>query len=146
LAKAPLMLALAIWLTVAPDHVYHLAVRFAHQLSEASALWVRLGHWLEEHLSVRLLRWGAVLAWLDAVTTAVEGTLLLTGKPWGEWVVTFGLALLLLPELLSLEQRPSWARLFVLLLNGAVVVYLAARRWKALRSRKGHHSHLAHKE
>jgi len=31
-------------------------------------------------------------------------------------------------------------------LNGAVVVYLAARRWKALRSRKGHHSHLAHKE
>ena len=130
------MLALAIWLTVAPDNVYHLAARIAHQLSEASALWVRLGRWLEQNLSVRLVRWGAVLAWVDSVTTGLEATLLLIGKAWGEWLVTFGLAVFLIPELLSLERRPSWGRLFVLVVNGAVVVYLAARRWKALRAAK----------
>lgn len=136
LAKVPLMLALAIWLTVAPDHVYQLAARFAHELSEASALWVRLGRWLEEHLSRRLLRWGAALAWLDSVITGLEATLLLIGKAWGEWLVTIGLALFLIPELLSLERSPSWPRFFVLLVNGAVVVYLSARRWKALRPAK----------
>ncbi len=136
LAKAPVMLVLAIWLTVAPREAYHVAVQIVHELSEASALWVRLGHWIEEHLSTRLFRWGAVLAWLDFASTSVEAILLMMGKAWGEWLVTIGLAALLVPELFSLEHRPSWARFFVLLINATVVVYLAARRIRAARASK----------
>ena len=128
------MLALAIWLTVAPHEVYRLASRIAHDLAEASYLWFRLGRWLQQHLSMRVLRWGAVLAWLDAATTALEGILLLIGKAWGEWLVSIGLALLLVPEVLSLERRPSWGRFFVLLVNASVVLYLFARRLRALRT------------
>ncbi|HKD41073.1 MAG TPA: DUF2127 domain-containing protein [Myxococcaceae bacterium] len=136
LVKAPVMLVLAIWLTVAPNEAYHVAVRIVHELSAASALWVRLGHWIEEHLSTRLFRWGAVLAWLDFITTSLEAILLIMGKPWGEWLVTIGLAALLVPELFSLEHRPSWARFFVLLVNAAVVVYLGTRRIRAVRAER----------
>jgi uncharacterized membrane protein (DUF2068 family) len=133
LVKAPIMLALAIWLTVAPREVYHVAVQIVRELSALSAFWVKLGHWIEEHLSTRLFRWGAVLAWFDFISTSVEAILLLTGKPWGEWIVTIGLASLLIPELLSLEHSPSWTRLAVLLINATVVVYLGTRRFRAMR-------------
>ncbi len=136
LTKAPVMLALAIWLTVAPREAYHVAVHIVHQLSAASALWVRLGHWIEEHLSTRVFRWGAVLAWLDFAATSLEAILLLMGKAWGEWIVTIGIAVLLVPELFSLEHRPTWARFFVLLINAAIVAYLATRRIRAARSRR----------
>jgi len=136
LVKAPVMLVLAIWLTVAPSEAYHVAVRIVHELSAASALWARLGHWIEEHLSTRLFRWGAVLAWLDFVSTSLEAILLMTGKAWGEWIVTIGVAALLVPELFSLEHRPSWTRFFVLLVNAAVVVYLGTRRIRAVRAER----------
>ncbi len=140
LVKAPIMLALAIWLSVAPREAYHFAVHIVHELSAASALWVKLGHWIEEHLSTRLFRWGAVLAWLDFATTALEGILLLMGKAWGEWLVTIGLAAFLIPELFSLEHRPSWTRFVVLLINAAVVVYLGTRRLRAVREGRRDHS------
>lgn len=133
LVKAPIMLALAIWLTVAPEGAYNFALHIVHELSGASAFWVKLGHWIEEHLSVRLVRWGAVLAWLDFATTTLEAILLLMGKAWGEWMVIIILAALLIPELFSLEHAPSWSRLFVLLVNAAVVAYLTARRLRAAR-------------
>ena len=136
LVKAPVMLVLAIWLTVAPSEAYHVAVRIVHELSAASALWARLGHWIEEHLSTRLFRWGAVLAWLDFVSTSLEAILLMTGKAWGEWIVTIGVAALLVPELFSLEHRPSWTRFFVLLVNAAVAVYLGTRRIQAVRAER----------
>ena len=135
-AKVPLMLTLAIWLTVAPDEAYRLSERIAHELSAASAFWVRLGRWLEEHLSARAVRWGAGLAWFDSIVTTLEVALLLMGKAWGEWLVTLGLAFFLVPELVSLERSPSWAKLFVLLVNGVVVIYLAARRLKEARKAK----------
>jgi uncharacterized membrane protein (DUF2068 family) len=134
LVKAPVMLALAIWLTIAPRQAYHVAAEIAHELAAASALWVRLGHWIEEHLSMRIFRWAAVVAWLDFVSTSLEAVLLLMGKTWGEWIVTIGLAALLVPELFSLERRLTWTRLVVLLINAAVVVYLVVRRVRALRA------------
>src|SRR5262249_5914216 len=69
----------------------------------------------------------------DFATTTLEAILLLMGKAWGEWLVAIGLAALLIPELLSLEHSPSVTRFVVLLINAAVVAYLATRRLKAAR-------------
>ena len=133
LAKAPVMLALAIWLTLAPNQVYRVALEIGEQLSEMSAIWARLAPWIQEHLTVRFLRWGAIVAWFDAISTALEAVLLLLGKAWGEWLVAIGLSLLLAPELLSLQRRPSWLKLIVLASNGGIVAYLCWRRVRALR-------------
>ena len=140
LAKVPVMLALAIWLTVAPRSAYQLADQIADQLSTASSAWARLGEWIDQHLSTRLFRWGAVLAWIDAITTGLEAILLLIGKAWGEWLVVFGLTALLVPEVLSLQRKPGWLKVCVLLVNAAVVVYLAGRRLRAARAKRGPHS------
>jgi len=140
LAKVPVMLALAIWLTVAPRSAYHVAEQIADELSEASSLWARLGEWIELHLSTRLFRWGAVLAWLDALSTGLEAILLLIGKAWGEWLVVVGVSVLLVPEVLSLQRKPGWLKVCILLVNAAVVVYLAARRLRAARAKRGPHS------
>jgi uncharacterized membrane protein (DUF2068 family) len=140
LAKLPVMLALAIWLTVAPRSALQLAEQIADQLSTASSLWARLGDWIEHHLSTRIFRWGAVLAWLDAITTGLEAILLLIGKAWGEWLVVVGLTALLVPETLSLQRKPGWMKVCILLVNAAVVVYLAARRLRAARAKRGPHS------
>ena len=140
LAKLPVMLTLAIWLTVAPRSAYQFAEQIADQLSTASSLWARLGEWIEHHLSFRIFRWGAVLAWVDAITTGLEAIILLIGKAWGEWLVVVGLTALLVPEVLSLQRKPGWIKVCVLLVNAAVVVYLAARRLRAARAKRGPHS------
>src|SRR5258708_16010368 len=101
------MLALAIWLTVAPRSAYHVAEQLADQLSAASSIWVRLGEWIEQHLSTRIFRWAAVLAWLDAISTGLEAIVLLIGKAWGEWLVVVGLTALLIPARPSLVRRPT---------------------------------------
>ena len=133
LAKAPVMLALAIWLTFAPNQVYRVALQIAEDLSVASAISARLARWIDEHMTARFLGWGAVLAWLDAGSTALEAVLLLLGKAWGEWLVAIGLSLLLAPELLSLQRRPSWLKVIALVSNGGIVAYLCWRRMRAMR-------------
>src|SRR5262249_20125901 len=102
--------------------------------------WAKLGRWIEEHLSTRVIRWGAVLAWFDFAITTLEAILLLMGKAWGEWLVAIGLAALLIPELVSLEHSPSLTRVVVLLINAAVVAYLATRRLKAVREDRRRHA------
>ena len=133
LAKAPVMLALAIWLTLAPNQVYRVALKIGEELSEASSLFARLVPWIDAHLTARFLGWSAILAWFDAVSTTLEAVLLLLGKAWGEWLVAIGLSLLLVPELLSLQRRPSWLKLIVLAVNGGIVAYLSWRRVQSLR-------------
>jgi uncharacterized membrane protein (DUF2068 family) len=127
------MLALALWLTFSPRGAYEFVESIAEELSAGGALWARLGEWIEVHLSTKIIRGGAVLAWLDAITTAAEVTLLLLRKPWAEWLVTLGLGTLIPLELFSLERRPGLGKAIVLLINAAVVVYLARRRIKAAR-------------
>jgi hypothetical protein len=134
LLKAPVMLSLAVWLTVSPQGAFELVESFAEELSASSALWSRLGDWIQANLSLRLVKGGAALVWLDAISTVIEAVLLLLRKPWAEWMVTLGLALLIPLELVSLERRPSVSKALVLLVNAAVVVYLAQRRIKAARA------------
>lgn len=131
--KAPLMLALALWLAFDATAAYRFGQRIATGLSEGGTLLLRLGIWIHEHLTARALHQAAVIAGLDGITTALEGTLLWRGKAWGEWLVTLSLALLLPFEVRALLHHPSAARATTLLINAVIVGYLVRRRLSASR-------------
>jgi uncharacterized membrane protein (DUF2068 family) len=126
--KAPIMLMLALWLTLAPGPAFRTLEKLAHELAEGGVAWARAGAWLQGNLTHRVVVQGAVLAWFDSVSTAIEGALLSIGSSWAEWIVAIGLACLLPIEALSLEHRPGVGKLLVLLANAAIVVYLVRRR------------------
>jgi uncharacterized membrane protein (DUF2068 family) len=128
LTKAPLSLALAIWLTLASRSAVHAAEAFARDISEGGATLARCGAWMREHLTRKLVVDATVLAWVDGVSTALEGLLLFQGRVWGEWIVVAALAALVPVEVVSLERHPSAAKLAVLSLNAGVVAYLTFRR------------------
>jgi hypothetical protein len=134
--KAPVMLALAGALTFAPLSAIREARHVAFGLSESGGLGWRAAHWLEPHLTERVEHRAAVVAWLDGTSTLAEGLLLLTGKAWGEWIVVAGLSLLLPIEFVAVVRRPRLVRALVLVVNAAVVVYLARRRLRALEHRQ----------
>jgi uncharacterized membrane protein (DUF2068 family) len=131
--KAPIMLILALWLTFAPGAAYRSLDALAHELAEGGVAWARAGAWFQENLTHRAVTGGAVLAWLDSTSTAIEGFLLLSGKSWAQWTVAAGLACLLPLELLSLDHRPSATKLMVLIANAVIVIYLVRRRGLAGR-------------
>jgi hypothetical protein len=126
--KAPIMLTLALWLTLAPGPAFRTLGRLAHELAEGGIAWARAGAWLQANLTHRVVAEGAVLAWFDSVSTAIEGALLSIGSSWAEWIVAIGLACLLPIEALSLEHRPGLGKFLVLLANAAIVIYLVRRR------------------
>ncbi len=123
--KAALMFGVALWLTIAPGSAYRTLELVARELTEGGAAFARAGHWLREHLSDSIVIKGAVLAWLDSISTAIEAFLLLSGKPWAAWVVIIGLACLVPFEVLSLEHHPGLVKGLVLAANILIVVYLA---------------------
>jgi hypothetical protein len=137
--KAPVMLALAGALTFAPFSAIREARHIAFGLSESGGLGWRVAHWLEPHLTERLEHRAALVAWLDGASTVAEGLLLLSGKAWGEWIVVAGLSLLLPIEVMAFVRRPSLVRALVLVVNAAVVVYLARRRLTALEHPQHRH-------
>lgn len=136
LVKVPIVLVLALWLTLARERAARTVQRLAGDLADVGPFGTQLAAWLESHLSPRTVVRGAVVAWLDVAITTVEVALLLRGKAWGEWLVAGSLGVLVVLELGSLERRPSIARLVVVILNGAVVAYLVGQRLR--RKRHGH--------
>lgn len=135
IVKAPLALLLALYLSLETPSALHVSRILAHELSEGGTLLVRLAIWLEKYVTPRALTRVAAVAWLDGILTAIEAFLLWRGHALGEWVVVVGLAVLLPFEVGALVHHPSAARGVVLLLNAAIVVYLAARRWAVQRER-----------
>jgi len=127
-AKVPVMLALSLWLTLAPSKAYHTVAHVAYELSNAGHFFARLGEWIASHLSLGTLRGAALLAWFDTLFTAAEVVLLILRKPWSEWVVAFGLSALLPFEIASLVHRFRFGKLAVFAINAAVVCYLVWRR------------------
>ena len=123
--KAALMLGVALWLTIAPGAAFRTLEEIARELAEGGAAFGRLGHWLQQHLTSGIVLRGAIIAWLDSASSALEGGLLLSGKTWAEWVVIVGLACLIPFELLSLEHRPGLGKALVLAVNALIVAYLA---------------------
>jgi uncharacterized membrane protein (DUF2068 family) len=133
--KAAIMLAIAIWLTAVPGSAYRALEILARDLTEGGAAFARLGHWIQHHLSHTIMVRGAILAWLDSLSSGLEGALLLSGKPWAHWIVILGLACLLPFEVLSIEHRPAISKSLVLLANLAIVVYLAYSEIRKTRAR-----------
>ena len=126
--KAPLMLALAVWLSVAPTSALYIAQRLVFELAEGGATLGRLAHWMSRYLTRHWAIDIAVLAWIDGLSTAVEGALLWRGSAWGEWIVVVGLVILMPFEGLGIVHRPSLARLLVLFTNAVIVAYLVYGR------------------
>ena len=131
--KATLMLGLALFLTLAPERAGALAGHLATELSSGGVFLRRVGVWLGAHSAGTLVVEARLAAWLDGLSTALEGVLLYRGKAWGEWVVIAILSLLIPAELVSLTRRPSEGKLLVLALNAAVVAYLVWLRLRAGR-------------
>lgn len=134
LVKAPVMLALALWLAAAPGAVVRSLDFLARELAEGGATWARAAAWIHLHVTNTVIGEAAVLAGLDGLSTAIEGLLLLSGRVWAEWIVIAGLALLLPAEILSLEHRPGTGKSIVLVVNAAIVIYLARDRVLASRA------------
>jgi uncharacterized membrane protein (DUF2068 family) len=126
--KAPLVLALAVFLTLDARGALRAVEHVMHDLSEGGALLGRVARWIEAHLTGRTLARGALLAWLDGLTTSLEAFLLYSGHAWAEWVVVVGLGALIPFELFALEKHPTWARLGALAVNAVIVVYLVRLR------------------
>jgi uncharacterized membrane protein (DUF2068 family) len=74
----------------------------------------------------RLHEVGAV-AFVYAALFLLEGVGLWTLKRWGEWLTVIITGSLLPFEIYELCRHPSWAKLAVLIVNAAIVWYLAAR-------------------
>jgi len=123
--KAALMFVVALWLTTAPGEAYRTLDFMARELVEGGAAFARLGNWIHAHLSNNIVLRGAVIAWLDSVSSAVEAFLLMSGKTWAQWIVIVGLACLLPFEILSIVHHPRVGKFVVLAANLAIVAYLA---------------------
>ncbi len=132
--KAVFMLGVALWLTVAPGSAFRILEWLSRELAEGGAAFVRASHWIRAHLSSGFVLRGALLAWLDSASSALEGFLLLSGKSWAEWVVIAGLACLLPFEIKAVLHRPDPARFLVLVANVAIVAYLARIRLRKTRA------------
>jgi Predicted membrane protein (DUF2127) len=133
--KAAIMLAVAIWLTARPTSAYHVLERLARDLADGGAAFGRLGRWIQAHLSTTFMVRGTMLAWLDSLSSALEGGLLVSGKPWAHWIVIIGLAALLPFEILSIEHRPGIGKFLVLAANVLIVIYLARGEIRKARAR-----------
>lgn len=137
--KAPVVLGIAAALTFAPASAFALLRHATAELSEWGALAFRLAVWLRLHATPDIESKAAALAWLDGVSTAIEGLLLWSGKAWGEWLVVAGLGVLIPFEIAAIVRHPSLGRLAVLGTNAVIVAYLAWRRVQAQRGRHGVH-------
>src|SRR5262249_41586922 len=115
-------------LTVAPGSAFRTLEWLSRELAEGGAAFGRASHWIRAHLSSGFVLRGALLAWLDSLSSALEGFLLLSGKSWAEWMVIVGLAALLPFEILSLTHRPGTGKLLVLVANALIVAYLTRTR------------------
>ena len=78
--------------------------------------------------------WTIVVALLaDGIASIIEGWALVHGRWWGPWLVVVSTSLLLPFEVVAMVHHPHPSRLFLLVLNVVIVVYLARQ---ALRERR----------
>jgi uncharacterized membrane protein (DUF2068 family) len=131
--KAALMFGVALWLTTAPGAAFRTLELLARELADGGTAFARAGHWIQEHLTSTFVLRGALLAWLDCISSALEAVLLLSGKTWAHWIVILGLAALLPFEFLAIVHRPGIGKLLVLVANVLIVAYLA--RGQILKAR-----------
>jgi uncharacterized membrane protein (DUF2068 family) len=135
LVKMAILLALGCWAVVGGhDEVAHALARFTHWTGVFS------GRELVQRALARLLalddhaihRLG-VASLGYAVIFGIEGVGLLAKRTWAEWL-TVGVTGSFVPlEAYELARHPSAGKLAALVINVAIVLYLAARRLDARR-------------
>lgn len=129
-SKAVLQLALAAALVAlaATGEITRLrdtaAVLREHVASRWSLVLARALAELVSRRGVRLLELGLVL---DALVSALEGFSLWRGYAWGPWLVVVATAAPLPLELLAVAHAHRPWRIVLVVLNAAVVLYLARR-------------------
>ena len=120
--------AIVLWVAVTAGlagRVVEAATVFGRHSVHPLAL--RLAHWLTLEATPAHLRVLAALLGGDAVVSAAEGWVLRRRLAWGRWVVVLATSALLPVELYEIVHRPSIGRAVVLVVNAAIVVYLASR-------------------
>jgi uncharacterized membrane protein (DUF2068 family) len=118
-------LGLAPWL-------HHVAYRLREHATRAFGVW--LAELLLRNSTTGKVALAAAALALDGVLTSVEGWALRRGHTWGEWLVVVASGSLLPFEALSLAKHRHWPHGVALLLNLAMVIYLARQAW--LRHRR----------
>jgi uncharacterized membrane protein (DUF2068 family) len=120
--------AVALWVTVRAGFARTLA-RTAIALGDHAVhpLTVHLARWLGMVITPGHLHLVALLLGCDAVVSGVEGLVLRRGSAWGRWLVLASTSSLLPLEMYEIVHRPHLGRILVLLVNVAIVVYLASR-------------------
>jgi uncharacterized membrane protein (DUF2068 family) len=135
--KSPLVLGLAVWLTAAPHSTYDFLQALVRVLDAAGTAGMRLGSALQGELTQDLITGGAILAWLDGVSTVIEGGLLLSGWRWAQWLVIVELGCLVPIGGVYWVLHPGPGKLIALLVNAAIVAYLV---WQRLREGRAHNN------
>jgi uncharacterized membrane protein (DUF2068 family) len=109
-------------------------VGFAAHLRHHSGAWsLKLAGLVTRAASPKGL-WTITVALLaDGTMTLFEGWALLHGRWWGPWLVVVATGSLLPFEVFALIRHPHVVRMMVLLVNAAIVYYLAQ---KAIRERR----------
>ena len=93
-----------------------------------TAAWsLRLTDLLARAASARNVALTAGALVLDAALTLCEGWVLYRGLTWGPWLVVITTGSLLPFEVVELARRPRAGRFVILVVNLAIVWYLAAR-------------------
>jgi len=126
--KGGVQVALALALTVAValglgDELQRWAHAFRNHSTRAYA--VIIGRLLERATSPRGLHITLAALWLDGIVTCIEAWALQRRRPWGAWLVVAVSGSLLPFEVYELARHFQPGRLLVLLVNLAVVLFLA---------------------
>jgi uncharacterized membrane protein (DUF2068 family) len=82
-----------------------------------------------------LVRLGMLSA-LYASIELIEGLGLWFGTAWAEYVVVISTGLFVPEECIGLAHHPTWLRLALLLINSAILAYVACVVWNRYRSRR----------
>ena len=136
LAKAALqaVAAVAIGLAVQAgwaERLAGIAMTYSEHALHPTA--IRLARWLSLAVTPRHLEVLALLLAGDALVSAGEGWVLRRGYAWGRWLVVVATGSLLPFELYELIEKPRVGRALVLLINAAIVGYLAWDQRKRAR-------------
>jgi uncharacterized membrane protein (DUF2068 family) len=112
--------------------LHHLAYRLREHATRAFS--IRLAELLLNNSTAGKVALAAAALALDGLLTSVEGWALRRGHTWGEWLVVVASGSLLPLEAHALAKTRHWPHLVGLLLNLAIVIYLARQAW--LRHRR----------
>ncbi len=108
----------------------------ADQLRHHSQAWaIELGELLTRASTPRGLETIVVALVADGALTLVEGWALIHGHWWGPWLVVVATGSLLPFEIVSLARHPHIGRTLILVVNVAIVVYLARSALREHRAR-----------